>query len=96
MVKLTFDIHHSEISLLTFEPFDTQKSNQTLQTKQSINQSIIQSINQSKEERNSELLALCLILLLTRPLTQLSDSLVVHVLLCLQVNLPLLSAPGPL
>lgn len=56
MVKLTFDIHHSEISLLTFEPFDTWKSTQTLQTKESINQSI--------KTRNGEFLALCLMLLL--------------------------------
>lgn len=39
MVYLTFNIHHSEISLLTFEPIDTWKSNQTLQTYQLIYQS---------------------------------------------------------
>ena len=40
--RLTFNIHHNEISFLTFEPLDAWKSPQTLQTKQLINKTNIQ------------------------------------------------------
>ena len=42
MAQLTLNIHHNEITPLTFEPFDTWKSTQTLQTHKSNNQSISQ------------------------------------------------------
>ena len=85
MFELTFKIYHNEISLLTFEPYDTWKSPQTLKTKHQLIQPkkpTNQPINQPTSQSITLFIVGCLPVL--------------RVLLCLQVNLSLLSAPGPL